>query len=90
MPIIVPYAELSTCFTVYFFFSFLVLLPLFFTADELVYCKSAYDSSFDNNSSFSSGVRICNTDLSELANKTFLGKRFIKYSRINNINLYHV
>jgi hypothetical protein len=41
------------------FFFFFSALPLFFTADELVYCKSAYDSSFDNNSSFSSGVRVC-------------------------------
>lgn len=90
MPIIVPYATLSTWFTIYLFFSFLVLLPIFFTADEFIYCKNSYNSVLDNDSSFSSGVRLCNIDLSEFVNKMNPRRRFIKYNTINSIKVSYV
>jgi quinol-cytochrome oxidoreductase complex cytochrome b subunit len=83
VPIMYPYNMMGLWATILYFLLFLVFFPGLLIADKWHYSANAYFSQKDNDSSSTSGVRVCNSDLSEFVVIPHPRRRFILYKPLN-------
>lgn len=90
VPIMYPYNVIGLGATVFFFLLFLVFFPGLLLIDKHYYSTQAFINQKDNDSSSTSGVRVCNLDLSEFITKSHPRRSAVFYKPLNSRRFIYV
>jgi hypothetical protein len=85
-----PYNMIGLGATIFYFLLFVVFFPGLSLIDKHYYSIQSFSNQRDNDSSSTSGVRVCNLDLSEFINKSHPRRQSVIYKPLNSRRFIYV